>query len=370
MKIAKAVIEDFRHIKRLELDFTDTLGRVRDVSLLVGPNTCGKTTILDALAAAIGPTTEIYSPRPGFLLSPRGIVRKGALHARVTCDVWFTEEEIHATREILRLAEKKWSVPDTREIKVTWQYPDPRNVISKYPTGYTQFDPKFAWTLFKGRIEAARLLSTARVSGEWFKRVGAVFTFDQQRTGMGKTIPRDVWNIIHGVPNGEEPDGNERRTSDPRTILLFLAVQSLLPPAGMGRADDFKLIQEKYAEICSPHQITGAARDDLGNLDILFSDGRYEYGYDGLSSGEQMILLFLIRMVTEHIHQSIVLIDEVELHEHAVWQRKLLHLLPRMGEGNQVIATTHSAYLREVALRGAVRDLGDVSEVAAPEGAQ
>ena len=69
-----------------------------------------------------------------------------------------------------------------------------------------------------------------------------------------------------------------------------------------------------------------------------------------------MLLLFLIRMATEHIHQSVVLVDEVELHQHPVWQRKLLHTLGLMGDGNQVIATTHSPYLREAAPRGAVKD--------------
>ena len=56
MKIVRAVIENFRHIEKLELDFTDSLDRVRDLTLLVGPNACGKTTVLNALAAALGPS--------------------------------------------------------------------------------------------------------------------------------------------------------------------------------------------------------------------------------------------------------------------------------------------------------------------------
>ncbi|MBM4080821.1 MAG: hypothetical protein FJ278_14040 [Planctomycetes bacterium] len=361
MKIAKAVIEDFRHIERLELDFTDSLGRVRDLSLLVGPNTSGKTTVLDALAVAGGLSTELPYARPGFELTPRGIVRKGALHAKVTCEVRFTEDEVAATREVLARADKNWDVPSSPDVQIEWQYPDPRN---KSVYGHTCYHPKSAWTLFKGRVSVARLLSTGRVDWSWFKRVGAVFTFDQQRTGMGKTIPRDIWNIIHGLGADEEPDGG-RRTSDPRTILLAMAVQAHLPPVGKRDGDEFRAIQDKYAEICAPHRIQGAIRDELGAPDILFSDGSYEYRYDGLSSGEQMLLLFLIRMVTEHIHQSIVLVDEVELHQHPVWQRKLLHLLPIFGDGNQVIATTHSPYVRDAAPRGALMELGELGETPA-----
>jgi predicted ATP-dependent endonuclease of OLD family len=84
MKIAKAVIENFRHIERLELDFIDSLGRVRDVSVIVGPNTSGKTTVLDALAAGLGYVTEFPFVRPGFVLSPKDIVRRGQLQTKVT----------------------------------------------------------------------------------------------------------------------------------------------------------------------------------------------------------------------------------------------------------------------------------------------
>jgi predicted ATP-dependent endonuclease of OLD family len=63
MKVAKVEIENFRHIEHLELDFTDSVGRVRDVSLIVGPNTSGKTTVLDAIALGLGVLTELTSYR-------------------------------------------------------------------------------------------------------------------------------------------------------------------------------------------------------------------------------------------------------------------------------------------------------------------
>ena len=70
MKLARIAIENFRQIDSLALDFTDSFGRVRDRTLLVGPNGCGKTTILDAVAAAIGPTTELPATRPPITAAP------------------------------------------------------------------------------------------------------------------------------------------------------------------------------------------------------------------------------------------------------------------------------------------------------------
>ena len=446
MRIARAIIENFWHIKRLELDFTDSLGRVRDTTLLVGPNTSGKTTILDALALSVGISTELSYARPGLLLSPRSIVTRGNLQTRVTCWVRFSPDEVAAAQELSRIRVDKagyspkyppprnagrrranettdahvlttriynlakelkldnktvlddaraegldvsvpsnrvtddvakririkhgaalgpipWPpVPEVEDVELVWSYPDPNN---KSTLGFIHCKPSRAWTLFKGRVTVARLLATRRLGWDWFRRVGGVFTFDQQRAGMEKTIPREILDIIQRQSVGGEINGREHRTSDPKTILLSLAVESLLPPGpGSKQLDQFKRIQERYAHVCAPHRIVGPVMDESGTPELIFSDGAYDYRYEGLSSGEQMLLLFLIRMVSEHIHRSVVLVDEIELHQHPIWQRKLLNLLPKMGEENQIIATTHSPYLRDVVPPEAVIELGEILEPA------
>lgn len=363
MKLAKVTLENFRHLgtasRPFEVLFTDALGRVRDFTLLAGPNTSGKTTVLDAIAAALEPTLEMPTTRRDFQRSPRTVVRRGARFARVTCWLRFSQEEVTATRELFDLAEVDQAVPEVSEVKLTWEYPDPRG---QSDFGYTQCDPRPGWTLLKGRVQAARLLSTGLVDWTWFRRVGCAFTFDQERTGLGKTISRQVWNIIHGA--SEAGDKEQRRTTDPRTILIDLALRSLVrsdvPPSGGQR--EFEFIQQRFAQICAPRRLVGAVEDALGEFDVYFNDGFQEYRYDGLSSGEKMTLLLLIRFVAEHMHRSLVLIDEVELNQHPIWQRKLLHMIPQMGDNNQIIATTHSPYLRDAVRPDAVIDLGNLED--------
>jgi hypothetical protein len=218
-----------------------------------------------------------------------------------------------------------------------------------------------AWVLLHGREQASRLLATGRADWSWFHRVGGVFTFDQERTGLGKTISRQVWSIIHGTPEATR-ENEEPYTTDPRTILIELALQSLVPPiVSEGRTpDEFRLVQERYAHVCAPRQLVGAVRHELGEFDIHFTDGQNQYTYEGLSSGEKNVLLFLIRVVAERMHRSIVMIDELELNQHPIWQRKLLHVLPQLGDENQIIATTHSPYLRDAVRPDAVIDLGNL----------
>jgi predicted ATPase len=408
MKLAKLRIENFRHLgtrkKPFELDFTDPLDRVRDFTLLVGPNTSGKTTILDAIAIALGRSVRMAALRPDFKVSPRTIVRRGELRAKVTCWLRFSPDEFAATREIFRLAEITEKIPDKPEIELTWTYPAPRKPSEfatspgygmavatatststnpnqlrwlgmNYPTnmiiyqpeqdyGVIQCQPENGWVLLHGRDEAARLLATGRADWSWFHRLGGVFTFDQERTGLGKTISRQVWNIIHGTAEASR-ENEALRTTDPRTSLIEMALQSLVPSiTSKGRiSEDFRLIQERYARVCAPRRIVGAVRDELGEFDVRFNDGENEYTYEGLSSGEKNVLLLLIRFVAERMHQSIVLIDELELNQHPLWQDKLVSLVPRMGDGNQIIATTHSPYLRGAVAPDAVIELGDLGEV-------
>jgi predicted ATPase len=404
MKLAKVQIENFRHLggrgQPFVLDFTDPLGRVRDFTLLVGPNASGKTTILDAIAAALGPSLGMPARRSGFQLSPRTVVHRGALHARVTCWLRFSAEEIAATRDLFRLAEDDRQIPERREVQLIWTYPDPRKpagftsgsvglgirtfTFSERPLpilrldpegepplsqGYSQYEPKEGWAPLVGRVNAARLLSTGRTDWTLFDRFGGLFTFDQERTGLGRTISRQVWNIIRGTTEAAR-ENEELRTTDPRTILIDLALQSLVPPISSTgqKSDAFRQIQERYAHVCAPRKLVGAVRDELGEFEINFNDGENDYTYEGLSSGEKNVLLLLIRFVAERIHHSVVLIDELELNQHPIWQRKLLHMIPQMGDDNQIIATTHSPYLRDAAPRSAVIDLGDLGDGATEGG--
>lgn len=357
MKLLQLQIRNFRGIERLDLDFRDYLGRPRDKVLLVGPNTCGKTTVLDAIAACLGPTLELPAARPDF--RPHRIVRRGAVRAEVTCTLFLSGDEIAAVAEIARLSEQPWRPPEDGLVTVHWQYPY-SDADRDYPWGYNSFEPHTGWRLLKGRVLVARHLHAPGIDLRHFTQVGGVFTFDQQRTGMSKVIPPDILAAIgHANMSGDEANG---RTTDPRLILLAMAVKSNFANVDPTAPDEFAVVKEAYARVCAPHAMLAPVLDERGDLDPVFSDGEAQYRYDGLSSGEQMVLQFLLRFVSERIHRSIVLVDEVELHQHPAWQRRLLSMLPEMGEDNQFILTTHSAYIRDMTPQSDTVFLGDLGD--------
>ena len=99
MKLESISIRDFRCIESLDLSFTDELGLIRDRVPIVGPNTSGKTSILDAIALSLFAVSE-YQFREGIRLSPAALVRTGAIKARVSSTFWFSDDEIEAITDV------------------------------------------------------------------------------------------------------------------------------------------------------------------------------------------------------------------------------------------------------------------------------
>lgn len=346
MKITKVLIENFRRIERLELDFTDTLDRVRPITVLVGANGCGKTSVLDAIGAALGQALDLPVQRPSLSLSPRRIVRKNASCARVACTVRFTSDEVRAAREInsawmLRGRVPRADLPAERdapvEASVVWTYPSPDRHATR---GELTITPPHASVCFEARADAAKLMGARSRTDDWIRRVGQVVTIDQQRTLLSGRVSDVAWR---GVTGAEVERGERVRTSDPRAMLLDLALKNALPRTE-NTDDAFERVRDGFNAICAPRTLVGAVNNE-GEFDLLFNDGASEYGFDDIASGEEMVLLMLLKLAGDRIHRSVVLVDEVELHQHPVWQRRLVDALPKMGEDNQFILTTHSDYL-------------------------
>jgi len=365
MKIANLHIENFRALRSLDIDFTDALGRVRPVTVIAGPNASGKTSILEALDASVGQAQELYTTRPNL-----NVVRRGAVQCSVSGELRFSEDEIRAAREVIHLAHPSGgSTPEAPEVRFKWTYPDPQR---KHVGGRLEWEPGGAWRLPKARVTVARLLATGAVDRSWFNRCGRLFIAEQERTGLRVTIPRDVARLLLMAVDDGEPEARgtqdlrtqDLHTEDLKRVVCALAVRDRLDTDSRvaSRVDYFAQVRDDFARLAPPHRIVGVVPTDDG-VDVRFSDGKSEYGFDDLSSGQRMFLRYIVALRVEHIHRSIVAIDEVELHQHPAWQARLVHSLPGIGEDNQYILTTHSEYVRRLV---SPRDLVNLGSPTAP----
>jgi len=67
-----------------------------------------------------------------------------------------------------------------------------------------------------------------------------------------------------------------------------------------------------------------------------------------MSGGERAVFPILVDFANLNIHNSVILIDEIELHLHPPAQQVFLTALPKLGKNNQFIITTHSDYIEQL----------------------
>ncbi len=384
MKLESISIRDFRCIESLDLSFTDDLDLIRDRVPIVGPNTSGKTSILDAIALSLMVLNESYWPRPfeGLRLRAPALVRSGAVRAQVSSNLWFSDDEIEATKEVLDRAKSSFldSVPSENHVTIQWTFP---HLDEPSGRGAYHLEPANGWLLLLGRRILESHTHVPGLGPRLFRRLGSIFMFDQQRTGLSKALPyqemRQLGQLLDPEPFGSKngdasiehltnqrsEQAGYRLTLDPRLQLTSLAMRAQVAqePEATER-EDFARLKQLYERVCHPHTIGELYNTEHG-LDMEFRSDRGRYYYDGLSSGQQMILLMLLQFATRRIHRSIVLIDELELHLHPLWQDRLYTSLTRLGEDNQYIFTTHSTHLRDTIGDQSYHATGEITEPAA-----
>jgi len=175
----------------------------------------------------------------------------------------------------------------------------------------------------------------------------------------------------------EDDEGVDMVERAPRSIRPNATVSGILKvlaDAAHGRrptgAPEEENIEQKvrstFERICAPKRYVGyvyyGPNDVVGTP--LLEEGDRQYPLSMAATGEQVILDYLTQFVYPRpVNNSLILIDEPELHLHPRWIRQLYRALPQMGRGNQFIMTTHSPELRQLAAEeNALIDLGHLGE--------
>ena len=178
MKLKKVSIHNFKRIDRLDIDFTDSLGRIRDITVIAGPNGCGKTTILDAIAYPLCRVMKVPFPKSEMGLKGNDVIRGGAIEARVDFDVVLEPDEHQELCRVTKKSDPRWPVQNQHEGRVTWQQPPP------------SWNRDRRWTLLGGRHIATDLIGKHQEDVTIFNKLGGLFYFDQERSIPARTSPK------------------------------------------------------------------------------------------------------------------------------------------------------------------------------------
>lgn len=336
MRIHDVTIENFRGIEKKRFSFcepgTDT---PRRLSVLIGPNMSGKTTVLDALHLAFEVVANLKDPkfRPDFNPSDPALRPDPHMPVRITIRFSLHHGEIEAIHELQKRLGDASSPQQSDIYQIQLRWP-PKDGISGIKGVIEAMSPQNANIALRGRALARVAKANRLVTEEVFDRVGGLLYFDQHRS------------VDLAVPSTRTaPEEDLREDARNRDVLPWLELQSRLDQKWDTETQGpstWSRIKERFADFASPSVIDDMKAFDEG-FDLRFRQGNRYYYTAGLSYGQAQILRFVTNLTAFRATRSVILIDEIELHLHPSWQRRLLHFIRKGGgDDNQFIVTTHS----------------------------
>jgi predicted ATP-dependent endonuclease of OLD family len=337
MKIQNLSLKNFKKFQEKHLDFCDTETELaKDLIVLVGKNGSGKSSVLQAIAATLAQATgRLESPAhlkwPGFDWQLVNAAWPAPLE--IELQVSFSSDEILATQEYFE------RTPQALE---TVRPAASRNVTLKLDTDNLQVTTENSSELyqFRGRDYAHKIVKNAKEGFALFKRVGTVFWYTEHRTTNSLTPFKE---------NGQEIQFNmdllRRRLSD--LMGFHERIQRGEWQLQQGQRDIYVDLAKAYQTVFPNRRFYGPA--PRANIDEVLAepwfylfDGNSPYELGEMSGGERAIFPILLDFANWNIHNSVILIDELELHLHPPLQQGLLRALRHLGDNNQFLVTTHS----------------------------
>jgi len=346
MKIRHALIQNFKGVKKCEIDLLDRESP-RQVTAILGDNGSGKTTVLQAIALVLSMaarrTPSMDSFRWHGFLADR-VATLGRTHVEIS--IAFDEDEVETTKRLferwqqslpasMKQGKKLVAPSESRTVELIFK--DGKLISSKGLQAINQF---------AGRYYITALSKTLPRFRDQYKNLGSIFWFDQMRNlGQSLSTAKDDEN---------QPEYSETWQSGVEQLREFLIGWWAHHTSEKKQGKDFiPDLRTKFNLVFPGVNFPGVAPKGTGTggvSDFYFLLEREGKVFDisEMSSGEQAVFPLIYEFIRLDIAKSIVLIDELELHLHPPQQQALLGALPKIGPDCQYIITTHSPYLEGV----------------------
>lgn len=365
MKVKELLLRNYKGFgdEPINMSFCDNMGNPNPVTVVVGKNGSGKSSILQAIACLLGSAVRNkMAPDelewPGFDYE---FIHNGPSGLKMEATVSFTDDEIAATREFARQINDRWDLNgkmpgDSNQVKLKLEYLD-QKVSAVNSAQYFQF---------RGYQYALQLNGAFGEFANNLSRVGSVYWYDEQRSPN---------SILRPIESGSENTIGNKELRDILQQWDSFHNKSFREGFELkeGQRDRFAELKKLYESIFPGRTLLGSEpqRDPNKILEpplfFLQDESGKAYELSSMSAGERAIFPLLIDFASWEMHNSIVLIDELELHLHPSLQQALMKTLPKIGRNNQFIVTTHSSHVVGMVRPGQVRILRD-AEVVEPKG--
>jgi len=305
-----------------------------DLTLIVGNNGTGKSSVLQAIvlvtamASREGFEVENFD-WPGFEYKH---IQTGRMPCEISCTYEFSKLELDATvkfaEELIEKGVELITPSKKSEIRLNYDYQNSKVISNIGAKAYFQFS---------GYQYAKRLSKFSTEKEQLFDKVGNIYWYTEQRTSYSISKALDV----------ETPEIDWMRSFLSNAYSFHIAIVEGKRKLSNGEFDFYDKLHKLYQKVFPDRSFIGSAPnfdafDKIKAPNFFLTDGKSEYEIGEMSAGERAIFPILLDFARWNINNSIIIIDEVELHLHPSLQQAFIRALSKIGNSNQFILTTHS----------------------------
>lgn len=327
-KVKSINISNFKGIKDLDLDFTyQNSDRLLDNIVIYGINGVGKSTILEAIYICLIVGSEFINESKDLKRIRNSLINYISLGKEW---IYNNEDKFTITIELENNNKKQsatlsYDKTDTLE----WNTENPNEFASILKDSFSY-------------LSSYRLLnpSTVQSAGDW-KEIERIEDDSYRKRSRINTHMR-YWRPNHFSSLSLQFDNNYRTV---KQYLVNLIIDSKVDTLSLKNKNIFEKIKESF-KIFFPNKIflEKLSRDD-DNQDfrlMIENEDKSIVDLDQLSSGEREVIAFFTYLCTKAINNSIIIIDEPELHLHSKWQSIILYAIHKIFPNVQLFVASHS----------------------------
>lgn len=355
MKVKKLTLANFRGFDQIDIEFGD-------LTVIAGVNGSGKSGILSAIAGLLSyAAPEISDSREPRISFNDDDVKHGESGFSASCNLEGTimNFSVQVARAITPVNELPGIQAELEELKTK------RRFVEEGSEEDTGFDDRIR------QLEKKLKPAEDHISSQPYQRVSnkephfddPLFIFYKPDRNFTKLTRRSNLTVAEGLPKPSLAHKNSLR-GERVNLNDFLVWFGLSEKGALGegyKAENLRdalkgVIKTILPEVGEVRLVTPDARALPFFLVSKYQDNKLlgSFKIEQLSDGERMLLglaFDLTRRLTLANPElsdpvadgsAIVLIDEIELHLHPTWQRKILRRLIDAFKNCQFIVTTHS----------------------------
>ena len=333
MFISQMQIANFRQLHDIQIGPFAAPTELSELIVLAGPNGSGKSSVLELLSFAIAHRYSWQYYQSRNITDHSYAIHIGLTDAEVS---ELAEQKMDdATLAYAQHHRGYWMLVNMPDALSAEEFQLNERVHGLVSRKFENFTRKLGFFLRADRGYGARGYDRRRLF-KW----------------KNKLQPQHFNNISFGATTTQYEDMYDFLVEQSYHYIYELGMYHKNVTSGIGGTppdDPLKPYNELLGKLFPGYAFVEASAEDL-SIKVRLSNG-VVLPFQDLSSGEKEVFFILSFFLRNDISDSIIIIDEPELHLHPEFARKLLQTMRTIKPKNQIWCATHSAELIEEAGR-------------------